>query len=104
MSLVERIRGRLPYVIPLSLARGVLECGVVCERRAVLRQLLERRSEAMVPLLSTIRRSDYVTLPRPGLVDPGDRLGEVEVRGQYRFDYLVENRVGERLPPLQRLV
>ena len=50
------------------------------------------------------RRGFDDTLPRPGLVDPGDRLGEVEVRGQHRFDYLVENRVGERLPPLQRLV
>ena len=50
------------------------------------------------------RRGFDDTLPRPGLVDPGDRLGQVEVRGQHRFDYLVENRVGERLPPLQRLV
>jgi len=50
------------------------------------------------------RRGFDDTLPRPGLVDPGNRLGEVEVRGQHRFDNLVENRVGERLPPLQRLV
>ena len=42
--------------------------------------------------------------PRPGLVDPGDSSGQVEVRGEHRFHYPVENRIGERLPPLQRFV
>ena len=42
--------------------------------------------------------------PRPGLLDPGNRLGQVEVGVQGRFDYPVQDRVGKRLPPLQGLV
>ena len=42
--------------------------------------------------------------PRPGLIDPGDRPGQVEVRGEHLLDYPVEDRVGEGLPPLQGLV
>ena len=50
------------------------------------------------------RRGLDDTFPRPGLFDPGNRLGKVEVRGQRRFDYPVENRVRECLPPFCRLV